>query len=95
MLLADISSQHKKIPSAKNVMQTTINQVTKLTVPLNPEKSMNRFLHLFGGGPVRTFSEYKILHVKVIVSDNRHTEVGASESLIGHVAIYTLTYKPA
>lgn len=41
MLLADISSQHKKIPSAKNVMQTTINQVTKLTVPLNPEKSMN------------------------------------------------------
>lgn len=44
---------------------------------------------------VRTFSEYKILHVKVIVSDDRHTEVDASESLIGHVAIYTLTYKPA
>lgn len=30
-----------------------------------------------------------------IVSDDRHTEVDASESLIGHVAIYTLTYKPA
>ncbi|ECI0414701.1 hypothetical protein AH332_15610 [Salmonella enterica subsp. salamae] len=26
MLLADISSQHKKIPSAKNVMQITIKQ---------------------------------------------------------------------
>ncbi|EDP9630771.1 hypothetical protein AFK16_000328 [Salmonella enterica subsp. enterica] len=48
-----------------------------------------------GGGPVRTFSEYKILHVKVIVSDDRHTEVDASESLIGHIANYTLTYKPA
>lgn len=41
MLLAGISSQHKKIPPAKNVMQTTIKQVTKLTVPLNPEKSLN------------------------------------------------------
>ncbi|WP_404947538.1 phospholipase D-like domain-containing protein [Salmonella enterica] len=29
------------------------------------------------GIPVRTFSEYKILHVKVIVSDDRHTEVGS------------------
>ncbi|EBL8398709.1 hypothetical protein AHX13_15515 [Salmonella enterica subsp. enterica serovar Newport] len=59
----------------------------------NPSDGL--FLHLLGGGPVRTFSEYKILHVKVIVSDDRHTEVDASESLIGHVAIYTLTYKPA
>ncbi|ASO27608.1 hypothetical protein CHC43_24435 [Salmonella enterica subsp. enterica serovar Mbandaka] len=38
MLLADISSQHKKIPPAKNVMQTTIKQVTKLTVPLQSGK---------------------------------------------------------
>ncbi|EDA9520165.1 hypothetical protein A4S21_17270, partial [Salmonella enterica subsp. enterica serovar Kentucky] len=38
MLLADISSQHKKIPPAKNVMQTTIKQLTKLTVPLQSGK---------------------------------------------------------